>query len=74
MGELTMDYEICPECAYVLEYGETDTGNTEDDTRRAALCEPWDERGWSAGYEEQWGGCWCHICGDYSDNYYIMER
>lgn len=71
---VTMDYEICPECAYVLEYGETDTGNPERDARRASQCEPWNERGWCAGYEERWGGNWCHICGAYSDNFYTLER
>ena len=68
-----MNYEICPECAYVLEYGETDTGNPEDDVRRASLCEPWDERGWSAGDTEHWGGTRCDICGDYSGNFYTLD-
>ena len=69
-----MDYDICPECAYVLEYGETDTGNPEDDARRASLCGTWAQRGWIAGDEEHWSGTECYLCGDYSDNYYIMER
>lgn len=69
-----MDYEICPECAYVMAYGATDTGNEEDDERRAKLCEPWDGGGWTVGDDEHWGGTWCHVCGDYSDTYFIMEQ